>query len=95
MYRKIKGTEFGGDYNRLDASGVLKDFGIKEIYSLSDVDLGCVLDYLLREKPQPITEHAYMFGKYMVKFYPPESFGFLSYCQQLGLPVESPVAMGV
>jgi hypothetical protein len=31
----------------------------------------------------------------MVKFYPPESFGYLIYCRQRGLPTEVPVAMGI
>lgn len=95
MKNKIIGTEFTGQHHKIRASGALKDLGIKDFFSPRDVDLAAILSYLSGVEPEMITEHTYRFGRYMVKFYPPESFGFLGYCQSLGLPVESPVAMGV
>jgi len=92
---KIIGTEFVGQHYRIKARGTLKDIGIKELYSLRSVNLALILNYLLSVEPEKITEHTYRFGNYMLKFYPPESFGFLGYCQNLGLPVENAVAMGV
>lgn len=95
MKNKIIGTEFVGQYHRIKARGALKEIGIKDFYSTRSVDLAAILDYLSCVKREMITEHTYRFGRYLLKFYPPESFGFLGYCQGLGLPVENPVAMGV
>ncbi len=95
MKNKIIGTEFVGQHNRRRAKGALKEMGIKDFHSSESVDLAAILSYLSSVEREMITEHTYRFGRYMVKFYPPESFGFLVYCQGLGLPVESPVAMGV
>jgi len=95
LKNKIIGTEFVGQHHRMKANGVLKKIGIKDFYSPKSIDLAVILDYLSSLEPEILTEHTYRFGRYLLKFYPPESFGFLRYCQGLGLSVENPVAMGV
>jgi len=95
LKNRIIGTEFVGRHHRIRVKGDLRKIGIKDFYSFASVDLVTILCYLSSVKSEMITEHTYKFGRYMVKFYPPESFGFLGYCQSLGLPVESPIAMGV
>jgi hypothetical protein len=94
MAWKYKSTEFLGDYNMMKAGGIFNELGVKEFY-FRDSMLETVIKGLETVKPEKLSEHSYKLNDKILKFYPPESFGFLAYCKEQGIHVENPLAMGI
>ena len=84
-----------GRLKEREAFGFLAKIGVLRVYSPKKVDIDGVLSYLSGTESQKLSEHSYRMGKYVVKTYPPGSFGMLHYCNSLGIPVENPVALGI
>jgi hypothetical protein len=94
MENRHKSTEFGGNYKTFPAKGVFKGLGVHKFYSFNP-SAESLLSLSENAKPQKLSDHSYRLDGHVLKFYPPESFGFLGFCSNRGLPVEKSDIMGV